>query len=76
VGASGLPTAQGVVRWFDLTAGVGMIVRAGEGEDVFFHFTALPGQGYRTIPAGVTVQFELVESQAGLTARNIQQVER
>jgi cold shock CspA family protein/peroxiredoxin len=76
VGASGLPTAQGVVRWFDLTAGVGMIVRAGEGDDVFFHFTALPGQGYRTIRAGVTVQFELVESRAGLTARNIQQVER
>jgi cold shock CspA family protein len=61
-----------VVRWFDLNAGIGMIVRDGTGDDVFFHFTALPGQGYRTIHAGSPVKFELVESSNGLTARNIQ----
>jgi cold shock CspA family protein/peroxiredoxin len=72
LGASGLPTARGAVRWFDLKAGIGMIARDGEGDDIFFHFTALPGQGYRTIRAGVAVQFEVVQSRAGLTARNIQ----
>jgi len=72
VGANGSPVAQGVVRWFDLNAGVGMIARDGTGEEVFFHFTALPGQGYRTIRAGTAVKFELVESSHGLTARNIQ----
>jgi cold shock CspA family protein/peroxiredoxin len=71
-GANGLPVAQGVVRWFDLNAGIGMIARDGSGEDIFFHFTALPGQGYRTIRAGTPVKFEIVESRAGLTARNIQ----
>ena len=71
-GANGLPIAQGVVCWFDLNAGIGMIARDGTGDEVFFHFTALPGQGYRTIRAGTAVQFELVESSQGLTARNIQ----
>ena len=74
LGASGLPTAWGVVRWFDLNAGIGMIAREEGGDDVFFHFTALPGQGYRTIRAGVPVQFEVVESRTGLTARNIQRI--
>src|SRR5437870_10983857 len=42
-GANGLPVVQGVVRWFDLNAGIGMIARDGSGEssdDVFCHFTA------------------------------------
>jgi cold shock CspA family protein/peroxiredoxin len=71
LGANGLPVAHGVVRWFDLSAGIGMIARTGSGEDVFFHFTALPGQGYRTIRPGIPVKFEVVESRTGPTARNI-----
>src|SRR5438128_1131919 len=73
LGANGLPVAQGVVRWFDLNAGIGMIARDGTGDDVFFHFTALPGQGYRTIRAGTPVKFEVVESRTGPTARNVQE---
>ncbi len=74
LGANGLPVAQGVIRWFDANAGVGMIARDGSGDDVFFHFTAIPGQGYRTIRPGVLVKFEVIESRAGLTARNIQRI--
>jgi peroxiredoxin/cold shock CspA family protein len=74
LGANGLPIAQGVISWFDLNAGIGMIAREGSGEDVFFHFTALPGQGYRTIRPGIPVQFEVVEMRTGPTARNIQQI--
>jgi len=76
-GANGLPVVQGVVRWFDLNAGIGMIARDGSGEsndDVFFHFTALPGQGYRTIRPGTAVKFEIVENKNGPTARNIQKI--
>jgi len=76
-GANGLPVVQGVVRWFDLNAGIGMIARDGSGEssdDVFFHFTALPGQGYRTIRPGTAVKFEIVENKTGLSARNIQKI--
>src|SRR5881398_3663254 len=72
LGTSGLPVAQGVVRWFDLNAGIGMIAQDGSGEDVFFHFTALPGQGYRTIRPGTPVKFETVESKTGPAARNVQ----
>ena len=74
LGANGLPIAQGVISWFDLNAGIGMIAREGSGEDVFFHFTALPGQGYRTIRPGIPVQFEVVETSTGPTARNIQKI--
>lgn len=75
LGANGLPVAEGVVRWFDINTGVGMIVREGVEEDVFFHFTSIPGKGYRVITPGSVVKFEIVESQAGPIARNIQQRE-
>jgi cold shock CspA family protein/peroxiredoxin len=86
LGASGLPVADGVVRWFDAESGIGMITRdhanAGDGsgesgesgkghDEVFFHFTAIPGEGYRTLHAGTHVRFEVVESSAGKAARNI-----
>ncbi len=72
VGASGLPATRGVVRWFDVAAGVGAIASDYSNEDVFFHFTAIPGEGYRTLMPGTSVRFEVVESEAGPTARNVQ----
>jgi peroxiredoxin/cold shock CspA family protein len=72
LGANGLPVAQGVVGWFDINGGIGIIAREGTSDEVFFHFTAIPGQGYRTLRAGTPVKFELVESSHGFTARNIQ----
>src|SRR5256886_9175808 len=72
LGANGLPIAQGVISWFDLNAGICMIASEGSGEDVFFHFTALPGQGYRTIRPGTPVKFEIVESKTGPAAHNVQ----
>ena len=74
LGESGLPVAQGVVRWFDTGGGSGIITRDDSGEEVFFNFTAIPGQGYRTIKAGTKVRFEVVEHTTGLTARNVQEV--
>jgi cold shock CspA family protein/peroxiredoxin len=75
LGASGLPVARGWVRWFDMNAGIGMIAPDEAGADVFFHFTAIPGEGYRTIRSGARVAFEVVENPAGPTARNIQRAE-
>jgi len=72
LGANGLPIARGVVRWFDVQAGSGAIARADGGDDVFFNFTAIPGEGYRTLTPGTPVKFELVESKLGSTARNVQ----
>ncbi len=70
-GANGLPVARGVVRSFDVDAGVGTISSDTLDEDVFFSFTAIPGEGYRTLMPGTPVNFELVENETGPTARNI-----
>ena len=72
LGKNGLTIAQGIVRWFDLQSGNGMIARDGTSEEIFFNFTAIPGEGYRTLQAGTSVKFEIVENKTGLTARNIQ----
>lgn len=72
LGASGLPVARGVVRQFDVEDGVGAIASDVSDEEVFFHFTAIPGEGYRTLRPGTLVRFEVVDSMAGLTARNVQ----
>ena len=72
LGANGSSVVQGVVRWFDIIAGSGMIAPIDGGEDVFFNFTAIPGEGYRTLSAGTSVKFELVEGKFGSVARNVQ----
>ncbi|MCC5639791.1 cold shock domain-containing protein [Nostoc sp. CHAB 5844] len=74
LGANGFPVGQGIVRWFDIKTGNGMIARDEDGIDVFFNFTAIPGQGYRTLQAGTLVQFEIVSNPFGITARNVQRV--
>ena len=77
LGANGPPVARGVVRLFDLGAGNGEISRGDGpgGEDVFFNFTAIPGEGYRTIRPGTPVKFEVVDHPTGPTARNVQKDE-
>jgi len=76
LGANGMEVASGVVKSFDLGAGNGEISRDDEdgraGEDVFFNFTAIPGEGYRTIRPGTPVKFEVVNHPKGPTARNVQ----
>ena len=72
LGENGLPVKNGIVERFDLQAGYGFI-KSEEGDDVFFNFTAIPGEGYRTITPGTKVNFELLETKTGLSARNIQE---
>lgn len=72
LGANGLQVARGEVRWFDLDAGVGTIDSDVSDDGVFFNFTAIPGEGYRTLRPGTPVMFEVVKNGAGLTARNVQ----
>lgn len=74
-GADGRPMARGVVRWFDVDAGVGVIASDVSDGDVFFHFSGIPGEGYRTLRAGTLVKFELVDNKTGPTARNVQEEE-
>jgi CspA family cold shock protein len=61
---------KGTVKWFNGAKGYGFISRPG-GEDVFVHFKAITGDGYRNLNEGDTVEFEVEKGPKGLTATNV-----
>lgn len=63
----------GTVKWFNSSKGYGFISRD-EGEDVFVHFKAITGEGYRTLDEGDKVQFEVEDSPKGLQAVNVSKI--
>jgi cold shock CspA family protein/peroxiredoxin len=73
LGAAGLKVCTGIINSFDIRVGNGFIQTDQMEDLVFFNFTAIPGEGYRTIRPGTKVQFEMVESHTGLSARNIRE---
>ena len=64
---------QGTVKWFNGAKGYGFISRQ-NGEDVFVHFTAIIGEGYKTLNDGDKVQFEVEKGPKGLQAVNVSKV--
>ena len=64
---------QGTVKWFSNEKGFGFISQA-EGDDVFVHFSAIEGDGYRTLQEGQEVEFEVVEGPKGKQASNVRPV--
>jgi cold shock protein len=63
--------ATGEVKWFNNTKGWGFIVPQGGGEDIFVHFSAINGTGYKTLIAGQSVSFETQKGERGLHAINV-----
>ena len=61
---------QGTVKWFSNEKGYGFIARP-DGDDVFVHFSAIVGDGYRTLTEGQTVEFDIVEGPKGKQAANV-----
>jgi cold shock protein len=61
---------QGTVKWFNSSKGYGFIAREG-GEDVFVHFSALQGEGYRNLEEGQKVEFTLEKGPKGWQAANV-----
>ncbi|MGF9910362.1 cold-shock protein [Brevibacillus fortis] len=61
---------QGKVKWFSKEKGYGFIERDG-GPDVFVHYSAITGSGYRNLEEGEQVVFEIVNGQRGLQASNV-----
>ncbi len=62
--------AQGTVKWFNDTKGFGFITQD-EGEDVFVHYSAISGDGFRTLKEGAAVEFDIVQGPKGLQAANV-----
>ncbi len=65
--------AKGKVKWFDSKKGYGFIA-AETGEDVFVHFSAIQGDGYKSLDEGQEVEFEAERDQKGLKAKNVTKV--
>lgn len=60
----------GTVKWFNEAKGYGFIERSG-GEDVFVHYSAIQGSGFRTLVEGQLVEFDVVEGAKGKQAANV-----
>lgn len=65
---------SGKVKWFNAQKGYGFITPDGGGKDIFVHYTALQGTGYKTIEEGAVVSFEITEGAKGQQAANVQEV--
>ena len=61
---------NGIVKWFNNSKGYGFIERE-TGDDVFVHFRAIRGDGFKTLKDGQKVEFNLIEGQKGLQAEDV-----
>ena len=61
---------KGVVKWFNQSKGYGFIQRE-DGSDVFVHFSAIEGEGYKTLEEGQEVEFEVIETPKGIQATKV-----
>jgi CspA family cold shock protein len=64
--------AEGTVKWFSNEKGFGFIERGNGEADVFVHFSAIEGEGYKSLTEGQRVSFEVVQGDKGLQASNVQ----
>ncbi|MDA1360007.1 cold-shock protein [Glycomyces luteolus] len=63
--------AQGTVKWFNSDKGFGFIAPDGEGPDIFVHFTAITGSGYRSLEENQRVEFDVEQGKKGPQAANL-----
>ena len=64
---------QGSVKWFNADKGYGFVTRD-SGEDVFVHFRAIRGEGFKTLNEGDRVQFDVEQGPKGLQAANVERL--
>jgi CspA family cold shock protein len=61
---------KGTVKWFNAEKGYGFITGE-DGKDVFVHFSAIQGEGFKTLDEGQSVTYDLTEGQRGMQASNV-----
>ena len=64
---------KGTVKWFNGSKGFGFISRE-DGDDVFVHYNAITGDGYKSLDEGDEVEFEIGQGPKGLQANNVSKV--
>ena len=62
---------NGTVKWFNSEKGYGFISNDNGGDDVFVHFSAIVGEGFKTLEEGQAVEFEVTEGAKGPQATNV-----
>lgn len=63
--------ATGTVKWFNDSKGFGFIVQNGFDRDIFVHYSAIQGDGFKTLAEGQEVEFELIDGPKGPQAANV-----
>ena len=63
--------STGKVKWFNESKGYGFIEPDEGGRDVFVHYSAIQGEGYRTLSEGQAVEFEVIQGEKGPQASNV-----
>ncbi len=63
--------STGKVKWFNEAKGYGFIEPDGGGRDVFVHYSAIQGEGYKTLSEGQVVEFEVIQGEKGPQAANV-----
>ena len=66
--------ATGTVKWFNAEKGFGFIALDGGGADVFVHFSAIQGDGYRSLDENQAVEFEVTQGPKGQQAEQVRAI--
>ena len=67
-----MSTSTGYVKWFNNSKGFGFLENETDGQDIFVHYSAISGDGFKTLKEGQKVQFTIEQGDKGLQATNVE----